>query len=309
MRFARAMSRVVSTPPVRGRSRICCRRPIGWPNRSSGFCVSRACRQHTRRGRADVVSRVLAARQPGGPQAGERDHSADFVSCDAGAVHTATMQKIVLRPLLRALRTHLPRGPPVLIAEHSTSAFSEGSGRRPHARTSPQPRGPASGSLRRRNPRKVCCDSPASLYGDCDSGHALGMVRVKATLRSAANVQLADLARLQQGATHADPRDKPRADEPIYTSGRGNSCGAPKETVQALDFVEHHRSALERGEVRHNLILAILDRACGRTASPPAPVDARPSRRMCRADARISDRAGRADGGAVPCTGGRDARA
>jgi hypothetical protein len=37
-------------------------------------------------------------------------------------------------------------------------------------------------------------------------------------------------------------------------------AGVPKETVQTLDFVEHHRSALERDEVRHNLILAILDR-------------------------------------------------
>jgi hypothetical protein len=40
------------------------------------------------------------------------------------------------------------------------------------------------------------------------------------------------------------------------------SAGVPplEQTVQTLDFVEHHRPALERDEVRHNVILANLGR-------------------------------------------------
>ncbi|MBO0732692.1 MAG: hypothetical protein J2P57_25765, partial [Acidimicrobiaceae bacterium] len=34
----------------------------------------------------------------------------------------------------------------------------------------------------------------------------------------------------------------------------------PRQTGQTPDFAEYHRPALERDEVRHNLILAILDR-------------------------------------------------
>jgi RimJ/RimL family protein N-acetyltransferase len=37
-------------------------------------------------------------------------------------------------------------------------------------------------------------------------------------------------------------------------------CASPAQAVETRDFVEHHRSALERDEVRHNLILSILER-------------------------------------------------
>jgi RimJ/RimL family protein N-acetyltransferase len=37
-------------------------------------------------------------------------------------------------------------------------------------------------------------------------------------------------------------------------------CASPAQTVETRDFVEHHRPALERDEVRHNVILSILDR-------------------------------------------------
>lgn len=40
-----------------------------------------------------------------------------------------------------------------------------------------------------------------------------------------------------------------------------------ERTAQTLDFVEHHRPALERDEVRHNVILANLDRFAGE--NPP----------------------------------------
>jgi hypothetical protein len=55
-----------------------------------------------------------------------------------------------------------------------------------------------------------------------------------------------------------------------------------EQTVQTLDLVEHHRPALERDEVGHNVILANLGRLCTRASSYPAPVDARRSWCGCR---------------------------
>jgi RimJ/RimL family protein N-acetyltransferase len=37
-------------------------------------------------------------------------------------------------------------------------------------------------------------------------------------------------------------------------------CASPAQTVEPRNFVEHHRPALERDEVRHNVILTNLDR-------------------------------------------------
>jgi RimJ/RimL family protein N-acetyltransferase len=56
--------------------------------------------------------------------------------------------------------------------------------------------------------------------------------------------------------TNPEPTDKSSPATDATPAG----VAPPKETVQTLDFVAHHRSALERDEVRHNLILAILGR-------------------------------------------------
>jgi hypothetical protein len=37
-------------------------------------------------------------------------------------------------------------------------------------------------------------------------------------------------------------------------------CASPAHTIEPRDFVQHHRPSLERDNVRHNLILSILDR-------------------------------------------------
>jgi hypothetical protein len=50
--------------------------------------------------------------------------------------------------------------------------------------------------------------------------------------------------------TGSEPADQPAA----------AVCASPAQTVETRDFVEHHRPALERDEVRHNVILSILDR-------------------------------------------------
>jgi RimJ/RimL family protein N-acetyltransferase len=50
--------------------------------------------------------------------------------------------------------------------------------------------------------------------------------------------------------TGSEPADQPAA----------AVCPSPAQTVETRDFVEHHRPALERDEVRHNVILSILDR-------------------------------------------------
>jgi RimJ/RimL family protein N-acetyltransferase len=50
--------------------------------------------------------------------------------------------------------------------------------------------------------------------------------------------------------TGSEPADQPA------TAVRAS----PTPTVESRDFLEHHRSALERDEVRHNVILANLDR-------------------------------------------------
>ena len=50
--------------------------------------------------------------------------------------------------------------------------------------------------------------------------------------------------------TGSEPADQPAA----------AVCASPAPTVETWDFVEHHRPALERDEVRHNVILSILDR-------------------------------------------------
>jgi RimJ/RimL family protein N-acetyltransferase len=44
-------------------------------------------------------------------------------------------------------------------------------------------------------------------------------------------------------------------------------CASPAQSAETRDFFENHRPALERDEVRHNLILSILDRL----ALDPAP--------------------------------------
>ncbi len=50
--------------------------------------------------------------------------------------------------------------------------------------------------------------------------------------------------------TRSEPVDQPAA----------AVCASPAQTVETRGFVEHHRPSLERDEVRHNLILPILDR-------------------------------------------------
>src|SRR5262249_1686847 len=56
--------------------------------------------------------------------------------------------------------------------------------------------------------------------------------------------------------TNSEPTEQPSA--AVCASP---ACVPPLEqTVQTPDFVEHHRPALERDEVKHNVILANLDR-------------------------------------------------
>jgi RimJ/RimL family protein N-acetyltransferase len=54
----------------------------------------------------------------------------------------------------------------------------------------------------------------------------------------------------------SEPTDRPSA--AVCASPAG--VPLPEQTVQTPDFLEHHRPALERDEVRHNLILANLGR-------------------------------------------------
>src|SRR5215831_11216043 len=58
-------------------------------------------------------------------------------------------------------------------------------------------------------------------------------------------------------AAHSEPTDERGAP----------ACSSPAQNVGSADFAEHHRPSLERDEVRHNLILSILDRL----ALDPAP--------------------------------------
>jgi hypothetical protein len=56
--------------------------------------------------------------------------------------------------------------------------------------------------------------------------------------------------------TNSEATDQPTA--AVCASPAG--VPAPEQTVRTLKFVEHHRPALERDEVRHNVILANLAR-------------------------------------------------
>ncbi len=55
--------------------------------------------------------------------------------------------------------------------------------------------------------------------------------------------------------TKLEPASPEPADQPAAVI-----CASPAQTVETRNFVERHRPALERDEVRHNLILANLDR-------------------------------------------------
>ena len=81
------------------------------------------------------------------------------------------------------------------------SASSEGSGRRP-TQTEPHAQGPASGSLRRRNPREGVLRRSSALYGDCDLPQVIVVVVVQAAKGSTAIQQSTDLARQSGDRQH-----------------------------------------------------------------------------------------------------------
>ena len=53
---------------------------------------------------------------------------------------------------------------------------------------------------------------------------------------------------------------KPDPPNQHSAAGCAGSAGVPAPAVQILNFLEHHRPALEQNEARHNLILGLLGR-------------------------------------------------